>query len=237
MFNCDIKTLKEFSEENHYADDRIDGWSTTDIENNFDLQSTDFLDFAQIDLRMDDVHHLINCLSNVKRAIECQIDSILIGLGLFEKSTKEKWNFPKKIEVLNELGIISPRILIKINKIRNLLEHQYSKPDKEKVEDAVDIAILFFRSTEKYLINFPIYGVLWDEEGKCSLDLKFDYKKSKFIFIGSEFSINQETKIPQTEKNFTIEIDAKLPEYFEYLKIFLRLIDIERKRENRSIDE
>lgn len=233
MLNCDIKSLQEFIEESPYQNERIDGWSVTDIENNFDLQSNDFLEFAQLDLQMDYEHHLINCLSNVKRAIECQIDSILIGLGLFETSKIEKWYFPKKIEILNKLGIISPRILIKINKIRNLLEHHYSKPEKEKVEDAVDIAILFLRSTEKYLLNFPYDGALWDKEKKYSVDLTFDYKNCKFVFTGSELVWDNENKHPpHIQILYTKEVTAKMPEYFDYLKLYLQLIDIERKREN-----
>jgi hypothetical protein len=142
---------------------------------------------------------------------------------------------PKKIEIVNKLGIISPGILMKINKLRNLLEHHYTKPDQEKVENAVDVAILFLRSTDKYLLNFPYDGLLWDKERKYSVDLTFDYKNCKFVFTGRELVWDNDNKCPShLQILYTKEVTAKMPEYFDYLKLFLQLTDIERKREDHS---
>lgn len=63
-------------------------------------------------------------------------------------------NFPTKLDKLNQLGIIAPRILKKINHIRNLLEHQYKIPKKEEVEDAIDVAMLFIEYTNKFIYRF-----------------------------------------------------------------------------------
>jgi uncharacterized protein YutE (UPF0331/DUF86 family) len=153
------EVLKNF---NHISKDNdgnweptIDSWGTGNIETPFTIKPGEFLEYAESDLKIDDNHHLVNCLSNIKRAIECQIDSLLIGFGLFEKAKIKNWKFPTKIEKLNEIGIVSPRILSKINKLRNLLEHEYSIPEREKVEEALDVAILFIRYTDQFL-----YGII-----------------------------------------------------------------------------
>lgn len=101
-------------------------------------------------------------MSNVKRAIECRIDELLYGLCLHVKSENEKWNFPKKIQVLGDLGIIVPRILKKINRKRNQLEHQYVQPTQEDVEDALDVTNLFIGYTD----IFHRYGDVLVEIGR-----------------------------------------------------------------------
>ena len=62
---------------------------------------------------------------------------------------KKDWKFPSKMKELNQVGVVAPRILRKINKTRNLLEHEYTLPSKEKVEDAMDVAILFITYTNR----------------------------------------------------------------------------------------
>ena len=116
-------------------------------EDCFQIKATQFNDFAFEDAKNDTIHGRVNTLSNVKRSIECRIDEILHGLCLNVKSEKEQWSFPKKVKVLGDLGIIAPRILEKINRQRNKLEHEYLEPTKEDVEDALDIAVLFLRYT------------------------------------------------------------------------------------------
>ena len=62
---------------------------------------------------------------------------ILEIFGLKEIAEKKRWGFPKKIEALTRLGILAPRILNKINRTRNLLEHEFTKPNDEQVSDFI----------------------------------------------------------------------------------------------------
>src|SRR6478735_10963191 len=126
----------------------------TQIKHNFEIKPQDFLSYAEKDLASDYEHNLINSLSNAKRALDCQIDILLIAFGFYTTSNKKTWGFPKKIELIKELGIIAPRVLLKINKTRNLMEHHFAKPSLEQVEDFVDIVALFIASTDKYIYNF-----------------------------------------------------------------------------------
>ena len=120
----------------------------------FDISPQDFIKYAEIDLSNKYEHNIINALSNSKRALDCQLDTLLFSFGFYKISQKEFWNFPKKLILMSELGVIAPRILHKINKQRNLLEHQFIKPPKETVEDFLDIAMLFIASTDKYSFKF-----------------------------------------------------------------------------------
>ena len=101
----------------------------------------EYLTFAEKDLRLGGTRGLVNALGNAKRAIDCQIAGLLTGLGLACNG-----NFPEKLARVDALGIVAPRILRKVVQLRNSLEHDFHRPQKEEVEDAVDIATLFLES-------------------------------------------------------------------------------------------
>ncbi|KKG10630.1 hypothetical protein EO98_17170 [Methanosarcina sp. 2.H.T.1A.6] len=203
------------------------------IETDFDIPPSEFLKFAEFDLIAEYEHHLVNSLSNTKRAIDSQLDSLLIGFGLSEKS--KRWRFPKKIEFLNSIGIISPRILNKINRKRNLLEHEYKNPNKEEVEDALDIATLFVSYTNKYLspalVECELFDdkELWNEPPSVLRDEKLqyvtitlDWRNSKLIFDFPSSTRNTNGKYDHIVE----ELTANDTDYDEYLKFYLSLYDI-----------
>ncbi|TGU85078.1 hypothetical protein EN829_062855, partial [Mesorhizobium sp. M00.F.Ca.ET.186.01.1.1] len=110
----------------------------------FEVTSLEYLSFAEYDLKFGvEKHKLINALSNAKRSLDCQIDSLFVAFGLYDLAKRKGWSIPKKLETLKLLGILAPRILSKINSIRNLMEHQYIVPNEEQVTDFIDIAALF----------------------------------------------------------------------------------------------
>jgi hypothetical protein len=124
------------------------------------LKPADYVNFARRDITESDKRGLVNALGNAKRAIDCQLDVILEAYGLFKVSLKEKWGFPKKIEVIRKIGVVAPSILNLINSRRNQLEHHHKQPDKQEVVEFVDIAELFaelfkgMKDRTEVLINY-----------------------------------------------------------------------------------
>lgn len=121
-----------------------------EIEPEYQLLPKDFIRFAELDLEQQDERSLINALSNTKRAIDCRTDMIIEVLKLSPK----KLNM-SKFEILKEIGLLAPRIINKIRKARNLLEHEYSLPEKSLVEDAVDVAMLYEAASQRVFHFFP----------------------------------------------------------------------------------
>ena len=144
----------------------------------FTITAEQFRDFAIEDLKKDTVHSRVNAIGNVKRAIECRIDQLLYCLCLHVKSEKEKWNFPHKLQILAELGILAPRILHRINHKRNLLEHQYTEPTKDAVEDALDVAVLFIGYTESLCQDSNAICSFGRYQGKNKYEIKIDRKNN-----------------------------------------------------------
>lgn len=116
----------------------------------FEVSAYEFLRFAKSETYQRTTKSVVNALSNAKRAIECQIDTLLYVFGHYELAQKEKWSFPKKMEFLESIGIISPNILNQINRKRNNMEHRYEIPKNEEIVDVLDIAELFLEATDRF---------------------------------------------------------------------------------------
>lgn len=208
----DSKTTSIQDISNNIDEIDMDSWSNSNIEPPFDISPKNFLKYAEYDLNNEYEHHLINSLSNIKRAIDCQFDSLFYGFGLLKKSVQKKWTFPMKMSSLNDLGVISPRILRKINRKRNLLEHEYVLPNKNDVEDALDVAILFIAYTEKFLFNAVTeFGFYYE---RSIYEIKLDYENNIISF-------NERNNDTGKKNKKTISIDSE--DYLTYLKLFINL--------------
>lgn len=124
-----------------------------------------YLQYAIADLHSDpqksssDLHSdptkrsIVNAVSNAKRALHMQVDLLSEALGI--EHMKRPKNFPLKIEFCGKCGIVGKRILKKLNKLRNTVEHNYYVPEREEAEDYVDIVELFINATNKLMYSFP----------------------------------------------------------------------------------
>jgi hypothetical protein len=118
MPELDLESLKRFVNDSHFRRSGYTGGSPIEVP--FELTARQFLEFATQDFREKYDHHLVNALSNVKRAIECQLDSLLVAFSLFDRAAKEDWSFPKKVDMIDRLGSVAPDILKRINRKRNM---------------------------------------------------------------------------------------------------------------------
>ncbi len=123
----------------------------------------EFITFAKADLRSGTAHGLVNGLSNAKRAIDCQADIFILAMGLSpheRELTKQLGpagvallaalqagaKGPLKFQLLQTLGVATPAIVARMRKLRNALEHEYRKPRRNDVNDAIDVAELFVQA-------------------------------------------------------------------------------------------
>lgn len=149
----DWRTEKEAIEflENHLTDLFTGSFTNERVDPPFQIGPKDFFKMANEDLRTRGRHALVNAIGNIKRCIECQIDLLLYVYGFGDVSTKQNWNFIRRLDTLKGLKIVAPRILERINRRRNMLEHQYRLPNRAEVEDSLDVAALFLAYTDLFL--------------------------------------------------------------------------------------
>lgn len=206
----------------HYLSDKGTfrcGWGGDYIDTAFETLPSEFISFAEKDLQSTFDHKYINALSNAKRALDCQADRLLKLFGYYKEAQDKFWGFPKKLEIIQKFEIIAPRILNKINKTRNLMEHQYIKPNTAQVEDFLDIVSLFIASTDHYASKFVsdidyINETNKDFDSFLEVSFKVDNLNEKLI-------IKTNLHKPKS-KRIKIEIKKTDPEYIDIFKKHLK---------------
>jgi len=215
----DIETLIKYLKD---KDTVRCGWGTEFIDTSFETMPSEFISFAENDLQSNFDHKYINALSNAKRALDCQADRLLKLFGFYKDAQDKFWGFPKKLELIQKFEIIAPRVLNKINKTRNLMEHQYIKPKPEQVEDFLDIASLFIASTDHYASNFLGLVQYINEENEdfkelMEVEFTVDSENSKLIVKTHQFK--------PVKKDISFEVKKSDAEYIDIYKLHLKKIE------------
>lgn len=122
------------------------------------MSPNDYLEFAIADFREDSQRGLLNAFGNVKRALHFSTDILLQQYGLFKHFGRT--NFPGKLRLLDEVGILPINIMENLNVERNLIEHQYEMPPKQRVAEAIDVVKLLLLASEKLLESTPHEAVI-----------------------------------------------------------------------------
>jgi hypothetical protein len=113
-----------------------------------------YLDFAIRDLaEQDSIRTHVNAVSNAKRSLHFQVKTLSDALGF--KQTGQKDSFPNRLGFCEKCGLLAPRILAKLNRLRNTQEHECYLPTRDEAEDFVDVVTLFLAATDRWLTNFP----------------------------------------------------------------------------------
>jgi len=180
-----------FSEQSHGSD--------VDLEE--DDSASKYLDFANADLDMEDsARARVNAVSSAKRALHRRVDSLAEGLG-FEHYPSDKKDFPNKLAFCAKCGVTTPRIIGRLNTLRNKVEHDYYSPTRREAEDFVDAVALFLAATER-LMNFPTELSLAPEHdddyqhthlrgyGLLEVDIAFDIKQKTLQVSFSRSDVN-----------------------------------------------
>ena len=209
----------------------------------FDLTPDDYLNFADESLGRENSKDKIDCVSHLKRAIECQLDTFIEILGLSKLLKKKGIRFDRKMGLLESFGLISPRSFSKLNMIRNKLEHEYSIPDIPEVELYYDLANSFLRSMEGYIHMFSnafttewniksepdSYGFIskYDPEGPSVL-FRFSYEDQDQYFYDAK--TNFEDFITATRIHFILMRSMMLNDPLS------KLIEIENISSNKTAE-
>lgn len=187
------------------------------------LSASNLLDFAIADLKDGDVaasasqRHLVNALSNAKKALHLRLEDVCLGFGC--GSLKSVKSFPKLIAYARNCGVVAPRVLERLNSRRNMVEHEFDVPEKEAVENFVDVVQLFLAATDRWEDRMPVdvdyYGTEAALNGSLLRSLHLDWKRGavtlKFKAAGTQF------RDPTDELTFESPTD----EFFQCVRFVL----------------
>ncbi|KAA0696860.1 hypothetical protein DT594_05960 [Halopseudomonas laoshanensis] len=131
------------TESGDYA--KQDGWN----------RPYDYLDIAY---KIIETHsssfELIDCVSNLKRAIDHRIKKISTD---YQFKSMNRFGLPKEsLQKLEALGLAKPAIIKTITSIRNVVEHQFEDPPGvDRCSELADFTWYFLKSTDGVSRNIP----------------------------------------------------------------------------------
>ncbi|OOR17234.1 hypothetical protein [Bacillus cereus] len=160
MIENDLKVINKSDELRRFL---IDNFYILEVEGasggslffpDFDLFARDYLLFAEHELKQlkknetnIDHIHLINCVSHLRRAIDCQLDTCfeVLNIKVFKK---KNLSLEAKLKFLEDAGVFSSFSLTRLNKIRNSMEHGYKIPEIKDIETYFDLVSAFISVLE-----------------------------------------------------------------------------------------
>ena len=140
----------------------------------FDLLPFDYLDFAEQELGKGSTVSKVTCVNHLKRAMDCELDTFLHVLNL----TKLKLKVPRKLELIAKMGIFNSRLLMKLNQIRNKIEHEYAVPKEEDLEVYFELVQAFVYALDGFIYMLASNGYMTWQYGHSE-----DRKKHRHGFV------------------------------------------------------
>lgn len=211
----------------------------------FDLCAYDYLEFADQELKRfttnsaknRDAHALINCVSHLKRAVDCQLDTFLYAYNIYAIFQKRNLKFEKKLEFIGECGVFNSISLARLNTARNRMEHHYEIPKIEDIEVYFDLVTAFVSVLERTakLISVSCLEFTFNRnkrfEGLFEIDysnLNKNFKKS-YDFLRIDYS----PETPEIIISWQVgedkeELEATLDQPYEFayfFRVFMVLVE------------
>lgn|GEM_PF-1382585 len=186
--------VKKFLKENvNFLENTSGGGEMVNLPD-YEIHPREFLEYAEAELSdLKSNKSIVNCISNLKRAVDSQIDIFFYALNILSIYKKRKLGIDKKLGFIEKCGIFSKYSLSRINTIRNKLEHQYKVPKIEDIYVYFDLVSAFITVLEVRLdvagnnceIEFDINEISNDDEQSVitigELTTKYDPKKCTHI--------------------------------------------------------
>ena len=122
----------------------------------FEVTPFDYIVFAEKALKTDSLESRINCVSHLKHAIDCELDTFLHILNLdtllhILNPKRDKASVAEKIGITGRIGVFNSRSLVKLNQIRNKMEHAYVEPEIQDLEVYSELVQAFVYALDGFM--------------------------------------------------------------------------------------
>lgn len=156
-----------------------------------------------------------DAVANAKRGIDCQIEAVIETLGLQTGN-----GFPSRVAAIRKLGLVAPRILEKINRLRNSIEHDFVNPSREQAEMAVDTALLFVELTHRVFRQMVLQCAIYDPTPRMEPWINWGPNYLVFELTREADGFEVKGVIEGRDSLFQV-VKRSNPEYVPLLRFFL----------------
>jgi hypothetical protein len=180
----------------------------------FEVTPKQYFQFARSDLEMSNDKAFNNAAYNIKKGIDCQIDTILTIFDFLQKAKTEKWDYTKKVEFLESLEITSQKTIKRVLKLKNLIEGEYTLNTQKTLDSALKTLEEFLDETKNCIKN------LEDFQFDVSLHEEFNDNVADDLMFQLEYK-NNEFHISHLNKEI-LKLTSADEEYFNFLKQYVK---------------
>lgn len=211
----------------------------------FDIKPKDFIRYSKEDFLQNNKKGLVNSITNSKRAVDCQIDTILKYFGvefdniskaseeLIKASELSKSDLPHKLKLIQALRFAPGGLISKARNLRNKLEHYYQIPSENEIKEAIEIAELFVLSCESKtkMIEDSFYitsqNFIYNEPHSPSMPDYFVDRFSNQIKVDFNFTTKKMSVQPVIDKQNKQKIyfTPKDPEFYFIISLINSIDD------------
>lgn len=188
----------------------------------FGLYAQDYLGYAEREL---DTYlaqpeeagsiHLINCVSHLKRAVDCQVDTFLCALELDRLFSRRNLKLGKKLDFLQAAGVFSSRSLARLNTIRNKMEHEYTVPEVKDIEAYFDVVVGFVAILQAFIAS-KLTGTLEFRVAKDGERIGY----LELVYDDSEPRINASWTVKDEAERLSVGAEEDIVAFAYFLKVF-----------------
>ena len=198
----------------------------------FDLYAGDYIEFAEESLDRYLAEHrpveLLNCLSHLKRAMDCEIEAFLHAYGLAGIFAKRNIGVGKKLLFIQACGIFSSRTLERLSTFRNRMEHQFEVPEIADIEVYFDLVSAFVALVQTAISEWIQQQLTLtdpnDPDKSCGLfDISYDAEKP---------NISVSWNVPDEKVSF-----ISTPDNIEEFAFMMKVLFLLRARDSFASDE
>lgn len=205
------------------------------LSHTFEVSSHEFLSFAKEDFSENTKRGLLNALTNAKRAIDCQIDTILRSIGFAHDDSPQNvkdfvaWyeskegavDAPLKLKLIRALGMAPTGLIANARTLRNKLEPYYEAPDANDVKATVELAELFIGTTQNKLRSFVEEFTVGD--GADMLNEHQQFNRCIYISYQNDEAKFKLCAFSPEQSQLEVEIDSADSSYLHLVKVCMTL--------------
>ncbi len=201
-----------------------DGSSGSDVSIPiYDISSEEFLDFAENAIAFETKEGNVNAISNLKRALDCEMDMFFESINIKRIFDKKNLKFEKKSQFLANIGLFPIQTINKLNFMRNKLEHEYRTPEIYDLYTYYELVWSVVRILDLYLellyTNSEINVKLHIENNVYYLTMKHDVKECAFVFEIIDWTRGKERE--QKRLNVTLKNQEDAGDFIKAFNVFL----------------
>lgn len=189
----------------------------------YDISPEEFLDFAESEIASETKEGIVNAVSNLKRALDCEMDMFFESINIKRIFDKKNLKFEKKTQFLANIGLLPIQTINKLNFMRNKLEHEYKTPEKYDLHIYYELVWSIVKILDLYLellyINGEIDLELHIENNKYYFKMKHNIEECAFEFEIIDWTKGKERE--QKRLNIRLKTQGEADDFIKAFNIYL----------------